>query len=102
MTKPKDPAIAAALEYEFATHDAIANLQNRKSPTQVSACLRWADALLQLEALPESEHRRAGDFLAMRGKIPLEARRIITDAMMRLDAAAMAAECRYAKTQTKH
>lgn len=102
MKEPKDPAIAAALEYEFATHDAIANLRDRRSPAKVKACLRWADALLQLEALPDSDHRRAGDFLAMRGKIPIEARRIITDAMVRLDAAAMAAECRFAKTQTKH
>jgi|EndMetStandDraft_6_1072998.scaffolds.fasta_scaffold177046_1 hypothetical protein len=102
MIERQDPAIAAALEYEFATHDAIMKLNERKSATTVRACLRWADALMQLEALPDVEHRRAGDFLAVRGKIPFQARRMITDAIMRLDAAATRAECRFARTQTKH
>ncbi len=102
MKEWQDPAIAAALEYEFATHEAIVNLGDRKSATKVKACLRWADALMQLEALPDNDHRRAGDFLAVRGKIPYTARRTITDAMMRLDEAATAAETYFARTQTKH
>jgi hypothetical protein len=102
MKHRQDPVIAAALEYEFATNEAILILNDRKAATKVRACLRWADALLQLEALPDTEHQRAGDFLAVRGKIPFTARRIITDAMMRLDAAALQSECRHAKTQTKH
>jgi hypothetical protein len=102
MKDRQDPVIEAALEYEFATHEAILNLSNRQSAGKVRACLRWADALLQLEALPDTEHQRAGDFLAMRGRIPFSARRVITDAMMRLDEAALRNECRFARTQTKH
>ncbi len=102
MREWRDRAIAAALEYEFATRDAILELRERKSAAKVKACLRWADALMQLEALPDNDHQRAGDFLAVRGRIPFTARRMITDAMMRLDAAATKAECRFARTQTKH
>ncbi|CAM5765495.1 hypothetical protein LMIY3S_01502 [Labrys miyagiensis] len=102
MKDRHDPVIAAALEYEFATHEAILNLNDLRSTEQVRACLRWADALLHLESLPDTDHQRAGDFLAMRGRIPFSARRMITDAMMRLDAAALQAECRLARTQTKH
>jgi hypothetical protein len=102
MKARHDPVIAAALEYEFATRDAMLNLRARRSGDQVKACLRWADALMQLEALPDSDHRRAGDFLSIRGKIPFTARRVITNAMMELDAVALRAECRKAKRYTHH
>jgi hypothetical protein len=41
----RDPVIAAALEYESATLDALATLDGTDGDAQIIACLRFVDAM---------------------------------------------------------
>jgi hypothetical protein len=68
MKKSRDPMIAAALEYESATLDALRTLDGTDSEAQIVACLRFSDALAAMEAIPERDRGLA--FLMLRGRIP--------------------------------
>lgn len=68
MKKSRDPMIAAALEYENATLDALRTLDGTDSEAHIVACLRFSDALAAMEAIPERDRGLA--FLMQRGRIP--------------------------------
>jgi len=68
MKKSRDPVIAAALEYESATLDALRALNGTDGEAQIVACLRFTDALAVMEALPDRD--RGLTYLVQRGRIP--------------------------------
>jgi hypothetical protein len=74
-----DPVIAAALEYESATLDALRALDGTDGDAQLAACLRFVDALQAIDAMPERD--RGLTYLMQRGRIPDFAWRRIHDAM---------------------
>jgi hypothetical protein len=68
VKQSRDPVIAAALEYESATLDALRTLDGTDSEAQIAACVRFVDALAAMEAMPD---RDAGlTYLMQRGRIP--------------------------------
>jgi hypothetical protein len=64
----RDPVIAAALEYESATLDALRALDGTDSEAQIAACLRFTDALAAMDAMPDRD--RGLTYLTRRGRIP--------------------------------
>ena len=64
----RNPVIAAALEYESATLDALRALNGTDSEAQIAACLRFTDALAAMEAVPDRD--RGLTYLVQRGRIP--------------------------------
>jgi hypothetical protein len=65
MAEKRDPMIAAALEYESATLDALRALGGTDSEEQMAACIRFVEAL---EAMPDRDRGLA--YLVRRGNIP--------------------------------
>jgi hypothetical protein len=70
MGDESNPVIAAALEYESATLDALRALDGTDGDAQIAACLRFADALAVITALPAEDHNHSLTFLTRRGLIP--------------------------------
>ena len=68
MKKPRDPVIAAALEYESATLDALETLNGTDSEAQIAACVRFVEALQTMDAMPDRD--RGLTYLMQRGRIP--------------------------------
>jgi hypothetical protein len=66
--KRRDPVIAAALEYESATLDALETLTGTDSEAQIAACVRFVDAMQAMDALPDRD--RGLTYLIQRGRIP--------------------------------
>jgi hypothetical protein len=60
--------IAAALQYESATLDALATLDGTDSEAQITACVRFVEAMQALDAMPDSD--RGLTFLMRRARIP--------------------------------
>jgi hypothetical protein len=81
MLQPHDPVIVAALEYESATLAALRALDGGDREALVAACLRWADAVAAIDAMPAQESDRAAGWLAQRGRVPHHARRLLEAAM---------------------
>jgi hypothetical protein len=63
-----DPVIAAALEYESATLDALEALDGTDSEAQIAACVRFVDTMQAMDAMPERD--RGLSYLVQRGRIP--------------------------------
>jgi hypothetical protein len=74
-----DSVIAAALEYESATVDALRALDGTDGDAQLAACLRFVDALQAIDAMAERD--RGLTYLMQRGRIPDFGWRRIHDAM---------------------
>jgi len=68
MKQSRDPVIAAALEYESATLDALRALNGTDSEAQIAACLRFTDALVAMETMPDRD--RGLTYLMQRRRIP--------------------------------
>jgi hypothetical protein len=68
MAEKRDPIIAAALEYESATLDALRALGGTDSEEQMAACIRFVEALQAMEAMPDRDRGLA--YLVRRGNIP--------------------------------
>ena len=68
--KKSDATIDAALEYESAVLHALSTLDHADTEIQIDACLRFADAVARIEALPVPEYNRSGLFLTERNRIP--------------------------------
>jgi hypothetical protein len=64
----RDPVIAAALEYESATLDALRALDGTDSEAQIAACVRFVDAMQAMDAMPDRD--RGLTYLMRRGRIP--------------------------------
>jgi hypothetical protein len=64
----RDPVIAAALEYESATLDALRALGGTDSEAQIAACVRFVDAMQAMDAMPDRD--RGLTYLIQRGRIP--------------------------------
>ena len=63
-----DSVIAAALEYESATLDALRALNGTDGDAQLAACLRFVDALQAIDAMPDRD--RGLTYLMQRKRIP--------------------------------
>ena len=81
MKEPRDPVIAAALQYESATLDALRALDGTDSEAQIAACVRFVDALQAMTAMPVQDNERGLTYLIQRGRIPDFAWRRIHAAM---------------------
>jgi hypothetical protein len=68
MKKSRDPVIAAALEYERATLDALETLDGTDREAQIAACVRFVQAMQTMGALPDCD--RGLTYLMQRGRIP--------------------------------
>jgi hypothetical protein len=68
MAEKRDPIIAAALEYESATLDALRALGGTDNEEQMAACIRFVEALQAMEAMPDRDRGLA--YLVRRGNIP--------------------------------
>jgi hypothetical protein len=66
--EPRDPVIAAALEYESVTLDALRALDGTDSEAQIAACVRFVDAMQAMDAMPDRD--RGLTYLMRRGRIP--------------------------------
>ena len=81
MIKPRDPVIVAALDYESATLHALRALNGTDGETQRAACLRWADAVAVIQAMPVQDYNRGLTFVTRRGHVPDHAWRLIAAAL---------------------
>jgi hypothetical protein len=66
----RDPVIAAALEDESATLDALRALDGTDSEEQLATCLRFVGALQVMGAMPTQDNERGLRYLMQRGRIP--------------------------------
>jgi hypothetical protein len=72
-----DPVIAAALEYESATLDAVRTLEGSDGEAKRTSCLRFANAVAVIHALPTDDQHRGLTYLKERGRIPDDAWRLV-------------------------